>query len=319
MNGKSLVVGATGGLGPSVVKALKAKDQQVRVLVRDKSKAEKYFGKDADIEVVQGSAANEETLETALEDCSHLFYLINLPYHMWPGKVEPLLQTSINAAIRKSAKIVFPGNVYNYGYAEYNPVNEEHPWHAHTKKGKIRINLEGMLKDAKEKHGLKYTIVRMPDFYGPFVINTFSEKAYINAIKGKTIQWIGDLNTKTEYLFIEDGGKAMVIAGLSDKSNGEEYNVPGYAPITSGEYAQEIANQAGGGSKVKTLNNDFVFTLGGLFVPVIKEVKEMLYLKRTELLLDGTKFKNTFGEIPTRNYKDGVAATLDWVKDFYSL
>jgi len=27
----------------------------------------------------------------------------------------------------------------------------------------------------------------MPDFYGPYVINTYSEKFYINALKGKNL------------------------------------------------------------------------------------------------------------------------------------
>jgi nucleoside-diphosphate-sugar epimerase len=319
MNSKSLIVGATGSLGPSVVKALKEKDQQIRILVRDKSKAEKYFGKNSGIEIVLGSASNEETIAGALDGCSHLFYLVNTPYHKCSESSEPLLTSSINAALRKNAKIVFPGNVYNYGYTQYNPVDEKHPWNAHTKKGKIRINLEEMLKKAKTENGLKYTIIRMPDFYGPYVINTFSEKAYINALMGKTIRWIGNLDTKTEYIFIEDGGKAMVIAGLSDKSTGEEYNVPAFSPITSREYLNEIVNQAGQGSKITTLNSDLIFSIGGLFSPMIKEVKEMLYLKREELILDGTKFKETFGNIPARNYKDGVAATLDWVKEFYSL
>lgn len=319
MNGKSLIVGATGSLGSSVIKALKEKDIQIRILVRDKSKAEKYFGKDTTLEIVQGSALNEETIVAALEDCSHLFYLVNTPYHKWSISSEPLLKSTINSAVRKNVKLVFPGNVYVYGHAQYNPVDEKHPWNAHTKKGKIRINLEEMLKKAKAENGLKYTIIRMPDFYGPFVINTFSEKAYINALRGKPIQWIGDLDTKTEYIFIEDGGRAMVIAGLSDKSNGEEYNVPAYSPITSREYLTEIVNQAGQRSKITSLNSDLIFTVGGFFSPMISEVKEMLYLKREELILDGTKFKETFGNIPARNYKDGVAATLDWVKEFYSL
>ncbi len=316
---KSLIVGATGSLGPSVVKALQEKGKPVRVLVRSKEKAEKYFGKDSSIEIVQGNASNQESLEGALEDCTHLFYLINVPYDQWREKVFPLLEASVKAAIKKNAKLVFPGNVYNYGYAQYNPVDETHPWEAHTQKGKIRIELENYLKQEKKERGLKYTIIRMPDFYGPFVINTFSEKAYINALKGKTIQWIGDLDTPTEYIFIEDGGKAMVTAGLSEKSNGEEYNVPAYSPITSRDYLTEIALQAGSGSKITTINSDFLFSALGIFVPLIKEVKEMLYLKRRELILDGTKYKETFGDLPSRTYKDGVTATLDWVKDFYKM
>ena len=319
MNAKALVVGATGSLGPSVIKELKRRNLGVRALVRDKAKADLYFGKDSELEIVQGSAASKESLTGALEDCSYLFYLVNVPYHKWIDKVFPLLHASAEAAVKKNANLVFPGNVYNYGYAQYNPVDEKHPWDAHTKKGKIRIELENYLKTEKEERGLKHTVVRMPDFYGPFVINTFSEKAYVNAIAGKPIRWIGDLDTPTEYIFIEDAGKAMVTAGLSDKSTGEEFNAPAYEPITSRDYLTEIVNQAGSKSKITTLNSDLIFNLAGVFSPLIREVQEMLYLKRTELILGGTKFKAAFGELPTRNYKDGIASTLDWAKDFYKL
>ncbi len=319
MNGKSLVVGATGGLGPSVIKELKKRDEGIRILVRDKSKAEKYFGKDPLIEIVQGNASNKKSIEGALEDCTHLFYLVNVPYDQWYEKAIPLLKASVDAAIKKNVKLVFPGNVYNYGYAQYNPVDENHPWDAHTKKGKLRIEMESLLKKEKMDRGLKYSVIRMPDFYGPFVINTFSETPYINSLKGKPLRWIGDLDAETEYIFIEDAGKAMVTVGLSEKTNGEELNVPGYSPITSREYLNEISAQGNKGSKVTTLNSDFIFNVGSLFSPLIREVKEMLYLKRKELFLDGSKYKEMFGEIPTRTYKDGVAATMDWVKDYYKL
>jgi nucleoside-diphosphate-sugar epimerase len=62
-----------------------------------------------------------------------------------------------------------------------------------------------------------------------------------------------------------------------------------------------------------------IFTLFGLFNKVIKEVYEMLYLKREELILDGTKFKNTFGFLPSTTYEEGVKKTFEWVKTFYKV
>lgn len=319
MNGKSLVVGATGSLGYSVVKALKEKDQQTRVLVRDKSKAEKYFKEFPELEIVQGNAGSSDNVEGALKNCSYLYYLINVPYHQWEEKATPLLHTSLDAAIKKNVKFVFPGNVYNYGYAQYNPVDEKHPWAAHTKKGKIRIEMENLFKKEKKERGLTYTIIRMPDFYGPYVINTFSESFYIQALKGKPLQWFGNLDVPIELIFIEDAGKALVTAGLSDKANNDEFNVPGYSKITAREYLNEISKQAGKESKIKTINSELIISIAGWFNPVAREFKEMMYLKTKELILDGTKYKDTFGSIPTRPYEEGIRITLDWAKRFYGL
>ena len=159
----------------------------------------------------------------------------------------------------------------------------------------------------------------MPDFYGPYVINTFSEKFYLDALKGKPLTWFGDLDVPIELIFIEDGGSAMVEAGLSEKTDGEEFNMPGYSPITAREFLEEISVQGGKDSKIKSINSEFIVGLGGLFNPLAREFKEMMYLKTTELILDGTKYKETFGPLPATPYKEGINKAFEWVKDFYGL
>ena len=246
-------------------------------------------------------------------------YCINIPYNDWEKQALYLLKTCVDAAIENKVKLIFPGNVYVYGHAKYNPVDEKHPHVAHTRKGLIRMEMEEMLVLACKEHGLEYTIIRMPDFYGPYVINKFSEQLYINAIKGKALQWIGDLDASIELIYIEDGGEAMVMAALSASSNGEVFNIPGVEITTSRKYLSEIINQAGTKSKISTINSDFIFKLIGIFIPVVKELIEMLYLKREKLILKGNKFEEMIGPMPSTDYKTGISKTLDWARDFYKL
>jgi nucleoside-diphosphate-sugar epimerase len=159
----------------------------------------------------------------------------------------------------------------------------------------------------------------MPDFYGPFVINSFYEKFFINALKGKPLQWFGDLDAPIEFIFIDDGGKAMVAAGNSEKSIGESFNVPGYKETTAREFLNEIARQGNAGSKVKAINSEFVVGLAGIISDMAREFKEMMYLKQEKLVLDGTKFKNTFGELPATPYEEGIMKTLNWTKNYFEL
>lgn len=314
----NLVLGATGGIGRVIVKALREKGEPVKVLVRNKTKAEKYLKDFDNVEIIVGDAANREDVADACRDCKNLFYGVNIPYPEWGEKTKDLLTSSIQAAVQNNAKLIFPGNVYVYGHPRYNPVDEKHPHDAHTKKGKIRIEMEKMLENAASEKGLRYTIVRMPDFYGPYVINGFYEKLFIKALEGKTIQWIGDLDVPIEYIFIEDAGKAMVIAVNSEKSDGEEFNVRGYAGTTARKFLEEVAKQANAGSKVKGLNSNFMVGIFGLFDKMAKEFKEMMYLKQEKLLLNGSKFKKTFGQIPATPYQDGIAKTLSWAKNYFN-
>lgn len=314
-----LVVGATGGIGRSTVKALVENGNHVRAFVRNRHKAEKYFFGMSNVEIFEGDATKPADLAKAIKDCSTLFYGANTLYTEWIEKARPLLKLSLVAALEANARFVFPGNVYLYGHAQYNPVDEKHPHAAHTVKGKIRVEMEEMIKKYSSEKGLRFTIVRFPDFYGPFVVNGFSEKAYQNALAGKSIQWIGAKNVPLEYIFIEDAGKCIAAAGLSELGINQEFNVPATAPITNNSYLGLITKLGGANSKLQILNSNLLFSMMGFFNKLIKEVAEMLYLKREELTLDGTKFKNTFGFLPSTSYEEGIKKTFEWVKSFYKV
>lgn len=316
---KCLVVGATGGIGRAAVKAIVEKDSPVRVLVRSKQKADKYFFGMKNVEILEGDASKPVDLKKAIKGCSSLFYCANVPYTDWIEKTRQLLKFSLDAAVEAKARFIFPGNVYIYGHAQYNPVDEKHPRAAHTVKGKIRIEMEEMIKKYSSEKGLEFTIVRFPDFYGPYVVNGFSEKAYLNSIEGKSLQWIGAKDVPLEYIFIEDAGKCLVDAGLSEKGINQEFNVPASNPITNKDYLELISKFGGANSKFQILNSTLIFTMIGFFNKLIKEVAEMLYLKREELILDGTKFKNNFGYLPSTSYEEGVKKTFEWVKAFYKV
>ncbi|PKL89002.1 MAG: hypothetical protein CVV23_07465 [Ignavibacteriae bacterium HGW-Ignavibacteriae-2] len=310
-----LVVGATGGIGRSVVKYLLEEDCNVKVLVRDKEKAGKYFSQFAEVEIIFGDAANKTDVARAAEETTHLFYCLNIPYPDWNKKARELLKISVDAAKTNEAKFVFPGNVYVYGHAESNPVNENHPHKAHTSKGKIRIEMEELIKSS----GVNWTIIRFPDFYGPYVVNGFSEMLYLNSLSGKPLKWIGETNLPIEYIYIEDAGNAMVVAGLSSKSDKQEYNVPANEKVSNKEYLTKISKLGGKNSGQQIFNSPLLFKLLGIFNKQIKEVDEMMYLKREELFLDGTKFLNTFGFLPSTTIDDGINKTFDWVKSFYRI
>ncbi|MBL1213801.1 MAG: NAD-dependent epimerase/dehydratase family protein [Ignavibacteriae bacterium] len=314
-----LVLGATGGIGKAIVAELTGKEKTVSVLCRDKEKGEKYFKDSANVKIITGDAFNAEDVIKASQNCTALFYCINTHYHKWAATVRPLLKISIDACIKNNVKLVFPGNVYTYGFAQYNRVDELHPKFPNTKKGRIRLDMENMLFKAGKDEGLNFAIIRMPDFYGPYVINGFSEQVFINALTGKTLKWIGSKNVEVEYIFIEDAAKAMVEGGLSEKSNRREFNIPACCETTTEKFLKEISEQGGKESKMQVLNSNFIFTLMGLFNPIVREVKEMLYLKRHKLILDGSQYKKTFGELPATSYEKGIKKTLDWARGYYNI
>jgi len=314
---KHLIVGATGGLGWAVAKSLIEKGEEARAFVRNRAKTEVIFSDLPQVEIVEGNASKIDDIENSVKGCSTLFYCVNVPYEQWEESARELLKISIEAAVKHNLKLIFPGNVYVYGHSQTLTVKEHHPFDAHTKKGKIRIEMERMLSIAAEEKGLNYTIVRMPDFYGPFVINGFYDKMFKNALEGKTIQWYGALDVPIEFIYIEDAGEAMVTVGLSPKSDGgKAFNVPGHSITTPREFLNEIARQGWKNSKVKTVKSSAFFSFAGLFNSSAREFKEMIYLKKERFILDGTLYKFTFGTVPATPYPLGIKKTLRWLRNF---
>ena len=308
-----VVIGATGGVGHWVVEKLLDRSYQVRIMARTPGKLKQFSSMDR-VEIVQGDAANMSDVKKAAIGADSVYYCVNVPYPEWNSKVIPMFRNAITAVSENKAKIVFPGNVYVYGHARSDLVKEDHPFAAHTRKGKIRIQMEQMLDDAWKTENIPYTIVRFPDFYGPFVINDLYAPIFRNALQGRPMTWYGKLDVPFEFAYIEDAAEALVMAGLDSGTNGESYNVPGVEVTTPRHWLQLVASTAGTNAKIRTIPK-FVIGVAGIFNPLAKEFYEMVYLRTERMILDGTKFRSKFGRIPATPYRDGIKKTLDWFRE----
>jgi nucleoside-diphosphate-sugar epimerase len=55
------------------------------------------------------------------------------------------------------------------------------------------------------------------------------------------------------------------------------------------------------------------FAVAGLFSPLMREVLEVLYQKEEPYIVDGSRFRKTFGFEPTP-LEEGVKRTLEWYR-----
>jgi nucleoside-diphosphate-sugar epimerase len=306
-----LVLGATGGSGYWSAQKLIAREESVRLLVRDPTKIPELIKQDG-VEVVKGDALNKEDVRGAAKGASTIFYCVNAPYNLWTKVAAPMLETTISVAKEVGAKIVFPSNVYIFGHVNAEFVNEDYPRNPHTKKGRIRVQLEKMFDDAWKNDKVPYTIVRMPDFYGPHVPNPIYADVFRNVSSGKPMPFYGKLDAPFECVYIEDVGEALVTAGLDRTTAGETYHLPGM-PTTGKDWLTLVAKEAGTSPRIRVVS-PFMVWLVGLWNPLAREFYEMLYLKRERLLLDGSKYKAKFGNIPQTPYAEGIKKTLEWFR-----
>jgi len=159
----ALVLGATGGIGRPIARALAARGWKVRALHRDIKRVKAL---DEPFEWLQGDALVATDVANAAQGVSHIIHAVKPQlYRDWHKSVLPMIDNTICAA--NGARIVIPGNVYNYGSAAGNLIREDAQQDPSTKKGRLRVQMERRLFDAAEAGRAKALIVRAGDFFGP--------------------------------------------------------------------------------------------------------------------------------------------------------
>ncbi len=162
----ALVIGAGGGLGYEVTKALVRHGWHVRALMRDPAKAAAQLAALGHVDCITGDAARDQDLVAAAQGASLIVHAVNPPlYRNWRGLAIPMLRNAIAAARVSGARLMFPGNVYNYAPDVRGPVPEDAAQHPVTRKGAVRVEMEAMLREAANT-GVRSVVVRAGDFFG---------------------------------------------------------------------------------------------------------------------------------------------------------
>ncbi|MCR2806875.1 NAD-dependent epimerase/dehydratase family protein [Paenibacillus soyae] len=309
---KAIVIGATGGTGAVIVSELVKRGVPTIAFGRSRQKLEELasqLGNPSYLLLAIGDAFRTDDITAAAEDADVLFHCANVPYNEMATKLIPLGESIMEAADRLSLKVVVIDGIYPYGRRQMERVTEDHPKQPHTKKGKVRLAFEQMIFSSRWSKA-RPMIVRLPDYYGP----TANQASYLGGTleaiaAGKMAFFVGNMKTPREYVYLPDA--AIMIAELAgrEQAYGQNWNIPG-SDIISGREIVRIAQQASGMNKPVIALGKVGLSLLGLFVPVMKEVVEMLYLTEEPLRLSGEKYRRHIGAIPATRPEVGIAATI---------
>ncbi len=305
---KALVLGASGGMGYSIVQELVQRGMDVIAFARGKEKLAKLFANEEKVTIISGDAFNPDRLKEAAANVDVIFHAMNIPYSEWEKRLPLLMGNVLEAARGANAKLVLVENIYAYGRSPGALVTEQTPKRPHTKKGKIRLQLETMAK----RSDLPVLIAHFPDFYGPNADNTLLNYTFESVIKNKKAMFVGDRKIPREYIFTPDGAKALVELALMDSAYGENWNIPGSGLITGEEIVAILRELLGYNKKVGTVTKGMIQFMG-LFNPMMREVVEMMYLYEEPVVLDGRKLARAIGPIPKTPYKEGIKQTIEHI------
>ncbi|MDZ5476831.1 NAD(P)H-binding protein [Bacillus thuringiensis] len=298
---KALVLGASGSMGYAIVNELCGRGIHVVAFARNKERLGALFSGNKHVEVVAGDVFVKEDIMNAAKDVDIIFHVVNIPYSDWEKQQEKLLINILEVSKHYGIKLGIVDNIYAYGRQGEGLVKEEAKKRPHTKKGKIRLQLEEMAKQAN----VRMFIAHFPDFYGPNAESTLVHHTLKGILANKMSSFVGDKKIAREYIFTPDGAKTMVELALHDEAYGQNWNIPGYGVITGEEMIQHIRELTGYTKRVITVKRGMIQFIG-LFDKQMKEFMEMLYLTEKPVVLSGEKYERYIGDIPKTSYYNGL-------------
>ncbi|RYF48244.1 MAG: NAD-dependent epimerase/dehydratase family protein, partial [Cytophagaceae bacterium] len=205
----TLVLGATGSIGYAVTANLLARQMPVTILVRNRAKAEALFQQQATLTILEGDVQDAALLSRVAVNKDFIFHGINYPYDKWFGNMDTATNKVIDAARQANSVIIFPGNVYNFGRAT-EPIREASVPNPCTRKGQLRVEIEAMLEQAASAGKCRVMTARLPDFWGPNVLNDGIRPIFDNALKGKALPWLVNADIPHQLVYTTDAAELIV-------------------------------------------------------------------------------------------------------------
>lgn len=298
-----LVTGANGGLGRNVVEAASKRGHAVRALVRDASRAPPIEG----VEWISADANDVAQVTSAARDCDALFHLVNVRFTAdWVRSTAALLDVAIAACRATGARLVFPGNVWIYGRGVGAPVGEDAQPAPCSTKGRARLDKERKLRSS----GVRFVIIRLPEFYGPHV-QTLTGPPLAAIARGTTATWFGPPDVPVELVYMPDAAAALVEIGLG-AADGDVFHLPGVETTTPRRFLS-LATEISGRGSLRFVPA-WVVRAAALVHGRAREFADILHLWTDPVLLDGTKVRSRYPDLPTTSYRSGLAETLAWLR-----
>ena len=298
------------GINGNVGKLLAAELVQKGIKVRGVSRRP-FLG---NWEHIAADVMNLEALTAAVAGSEVVYLAIGLEYtiKIWRRDWLILMQNTIEACRRTNAKLIFIDNVYMYGKVE-GAMTETTPMQPSSKKGKVRAEVAALLLKAFESKILRGCIARAADFYGPDCDKSgLNTTVFERFAAKKSAQWLGKADKKHSFTYVPDMAKALAILGTDDRADQSfVWHLPTAAPALTGLEIMEKAGKIFNVPPKFSAIGDFMLAILGIFIPIMRELKEMSYQTNFDYIFNSDKFESVFSFKPT-NYADGIQQTADF-------
>lgn len=301
------ILGANGTIGKILAQELPVYTDRIRLVSRNPIRVNETD------ELMPLDLTQPGAVDKAVQGSEVVYLVVGLEYSVkvWEQYWPTLMRDTINACLKHGAKLVFFDNVYMYDKNNMSHLTEATPVNPPSRKGAVRKLISGMLLEAVTDMRLQALIARSADFYGPGTENNFITQMVLkNLAAGKKPMWFVGPDIKHSFTYTPDAGKATALLGNTPDAFGQVWHLPTDSrPLTGKQFVSMIAPEFGTAPVQLSILPKWMLHPLGLFIPVMKEMREMMYQYDRDYFFDSSKFTDRFN-IKATPYEEGVMETV---------
>ncbi|MBA2423306.1 MAG: NAD-dependent epimerase/dehydratase family protein [Chitinophagales bacterium] len=304
------ILGANGTIGSILAKELAAYTKAIRLVSRNPKKVNETD------ELFAADLSDVSSVEKAIEGSEVVYLMVGFDYKLkvWEDKWPKLMRAAIDACIKHKSKLVFFDNVYLYDKNAIPHMTEESAINPSSKKGMVRKEIAEMLLDEITSGKLKALIARSADFYGPNNEKSFLiEVVYKNIKKGKKPNWFISADKKHSFTYTPDAAKATALLGNTEDAYNQVWHLPTDKNTLTGQEMIDLFTKEMNVENRISILPMWLLKLTGVFVPLMREMPEMMYQYDRDYFFDSSKFDKRFNFQAT-SYQEGVRKTIELSK-----
>jgi len=309
------VIFGSGQVGYLLAQNLLDAGKRVRVVKRSQG------GVPEGVEAIPGDATKESFCHDACVGASVVYHCMNPAYDtkLWAATLPRYMDNLIAAASKVGARLVVLDNLYMLGRTGGKPMNEDTPVNPCSKKGAIRAKVAERLFDAQRNGEVRAVCGRAADFYGPRgALTMFGEYFWKPVLAGKAGMLLGNADTPHTYHYIPDVAQGLATLGCAtDEQLGDQalWMLPCQPAETSRAMVQRFESAVGRTIPLNVMPR-WIMNVLALFVPMVREMKEMAYQWDEPFIVDDSRFRARFAMRITGE-EEAARATVDWARQTY--
>ena len=260
----ALVIGGLGFIGVNLTERLVADGRSVTVVTPSRARhAERAAAFEArGVRIVEGDLRDPAAMTKAVAG-QHVVFNLAGESGAVRSMEDPWTDLDVNCrgnlvlleALRagnREAKLVFVGSRLEYGRQAIQPVTEDREPDPLCLHAIHKLTAEKYLRLYGSLFGLRYTVARVTNPYGPGQPQNRTAYGVVNrlihlALAGTTLPIYGDGTQRRDYIHVDDLVSALVSLVASPSSDGRTFNVGSGEGTRMIDMARAIIDLAGGG------------------------------------------------------------------------